>query len=288
MALVQRAHAVRHDRDREHLRRHPVGRGGDSGGLDGHAAVGVPRREPSASTSRCTGRRRTSRARASPTRSRRSSRRRCSCGTRSIMEKDADRVDQAVLLRCSTRVTARPTSPRPGERSRGTREMGDLIVREAGATVLMASGLSVAVVGATGAAGQTTLRILEERKFPVRELRPFASERSVGQDGDLHGRAHRHPPHRVDRLQGRRHRASCSAGSAQAKEFAPMIVKAGATVIDKSNAFRMDPDVPLVVPEINADAARASPRHPGVPELHHDRHGDAAEAAARRRSPHAG
>ena len=55
--------------------------------------------------------------------------------------------------------------------------------------------------------------------------------------------------------------AFCSAGSAQSKEYAPMIVKAGATVIDKSNAFRMDPDVPLVIPEINAHAAR---RHRGI------------------------
>src|SRR5262249_49398422 len=55
--------------------------------------------------------------------------------------------------------------------------------------------------------------------------------------------------------------AFCSAGSAQSKEYAPMIIKAGATVIDKSNAFRMDPDVPLVVPEINPHAAR---RHRGI------------------------
>src|SRR5439155_1252758 len=55
--------------------------------------------------------------------------------------------------------------------------------------------------------------------------------------------------------------AFCAAGSAQSKEYAPMIVKAGATVIDKSNAFRLDPDVPLVVPEINAHAAR---RHHGI------------------------
>ena len=81
--------------------------------------------------------------------------------------------------------------------------------------------------------------------------------------------------------------AFCSAGSAQSKEYAPMIVKAGATVIDKSNAFRMDPDVPLVVPEINAHAARSASRDPGVPELHDDRDRDAAQAAARRRTAHA-
>jgi len=124
----------------------------------------------------------------------------------------------------------------------------------------MASGLRIAVVGATGAAGQTTLRILEERKFPVRELRAFASERSVGKTVTFRGE-----PVTIQRIEPAAFKgvdiAFCSAGSAQSKEYAPMIVKAGATVIDKSNAFRMDPDVPLVVPEINAHAARG---HRGI------------------------
>jgi len=124
----------------------------------------------------------------------------------------------------------------------------------------MASGLTIAVVGATGAAGQTTLRILEERKFPVRELRAFASERSVGKTVTFRGE-----PVTIQRIEPSAFKgvnvAFCSAGSAQSKEYAPMIVKAGATVIDKSNAFRMDPDVPLVVPEINAHAAR---NHRGI------------------------
>jgi aspartate-semialdehyde dehydrogenase len=124
----------------------------------------------------------------------------------------------------------------------------------------MASGLTIAVVGATGAAGQTTLRILEERKFPVRELRAFASERSVGKNVTFRGE-----PVTIRRIEPPAFKgvdiAFCSAGSAQSKEYAPMIVQAGATVIDKSNAFRMDPEVPLVVPEINAHAAR---RHHGI------------------------
>jgi aspartate-semialdehyde dehydrogenase len=124
----------------------------------------------------------------------------------------------------------------------------------------MASGLTIAVVGATGAAGHTTLRILEERKFPVRELRAFASARSVGKTVTFRGE-----PITIQAIEPAAFRgvdiAFCSAGSAQSKEYAPMIVKAGATVIDKSNAFRMDPDVPLVVPEINAHAAR---RHRGI------------------------
>ncbi len=124
----------------------------------------------------------------------------------------------------------------------------------------MAAGLTVAVVGATGAAGQTTLRILEERKFPVRELRAFASERSLGKMVTFRGEAIR-----IQKIEAAAFKgvdiAFCSAGSAQSKEYAPMIVQAGATVVDKSNAFRMDPNVPLVVPEINPHAAR---RHQGI------------------------
>jgi aspartate-semialdehyde dehydrogenase len=124
----------------------------------------------------------------------------------------------------------------------------------------MASGVSVAVVGATGAAGQTTLRILEERKFPVRELRCFASERSVGKTIVFAGDGIR-----VQRLEPPAFRgveiAFCSAGTAQSKEWSPQIARAGAVVVDKSNAFRMDPTVPLVVPEINAHAVKG---HRGI------------------------
>jgi aspartate-semialdehyde dehydrogenase len=124
----------------------------------------------------------------------------------------------------------------------------------------MGVGVTVAVVGATGAAGQTTLRILEERKFPVRELRCFASERSVGKTVTFQGEAVS-----VQRVEAAGFEgvdiAICSAGTAQSKEYAPMIVRAGAIVVDKSNAWRMDPAVPLVVPEINPHAAR---RHQGI------------------------
>jgi aspartate-semialdehyde dehydrogenase len=124
----------------------------------------------------------------------------------------------------------------------------------------MANGVTVAVVGATGAAGQTTLKILEERKFPVRELRCYASERSVGKTLTFAGEAVR-----VQRVEAAAFKgvdiAICSAGSAQSREYAPMIAKAGAIVIDKSNAWRMDPTVPLVVPEINPHAART---HQGI------------------------
>ena len=124
----------------------------------------------------------------------------------------------------------------------------------------MATGVTVAVVGATGAAGQTTLRILEERKFPVRELRCFASERSVGKTVTFAGEVV--PLRRVEAPAFKGvDIAICAAGSAQSREYAPMIARAGAIVVDKSNAWRMDPTVPLVVPEINAHAAR---RHQGI------------------------
>ena len=124
----------------------------------------------------------------------------------------------------------------------------------------MAGGVTVAVVGATGAAGQTTLRILEERKFPVRELRCFASERSVGKTVTFAGETL--PVQRVEAAAFRGvDLAICSAGSAQSREYAPLIVKAGAIVIDKSNAWRMDHQVPLIVPEINPHAVRG---HQGI------------------------
>jgi aspartate-semialdehyde dehydrogenase len=124
----------------------------------------------------------------------------------------------------------------------------------------MASGVIVAVVGATGAAGQTTLRILEERKFPVRELRCFASERSVGKTVTFAGEAV--PIRRVEPAEFKGVEvAICSAGSAQSREYVPMIARAGAVVVDKSNAWRMDPTVPLVVPEINPHAVR---QHRGI------------------------
>src|ERR1700730_13457479 len=117
----------------------------------------------------------------------------------------------------------------------------------------MASGVVVAVVGVTGAVGQTTLKILEERKFPVRELRAFASARSAGKTVTFKGEAVRVEAVGPAAFKGVEI-ALFSAGSAQSKEYAPQAVKAGAVVVDKSSAFRMDPAVPLVVPEVNAHA----------------------------------
>ena len=124
----------------------------------------------------------------------------------------------------------------------------------------MANGQRIAVAGATGAVGQTTLKILEQRKFPVRELRALASARSAGKTVTFAGESIK-----VEVLDANSFKgidiAFFSAGSDQSREFAPIAVKAGAVVIDKSSAFRMDPGVPLVVPEINGAAAR---NHKGI------------------------
>jgi aspartate-semialdehyde dehydrogenase len=113
--------------------------------------------------------------------------------------------------------------------------------------------MKIAVVGATGAVGQITLALLEERKFPVTELRAFASERSVGKTVTFKGETIRVEPVGPEAFKGVAI-AFFSAGSAQSREYAPRAVNAGAVVVDKSSAFRMDPTVPLVVPEINAHA----------------------------------
>jgi aspartate-semialdehyde dehydrogenase len=119
---------------------------------------------------------------------------------------------------------------------------------------------NVAVVGATGAVGSTMLRVLEERGFPVTELRPIASERSEGRRLDYLGR-----PRTVRRLDEGAFEgiqiALFSAGGARARDFAPAAVEAGAVVIDNSSAFRMDPAVPLVVPEVNEAALEG---HSGI------------------------
>lgn len=108
----------------------------------------------------------------------------------------------------------------------------------------------VAVVGATGAVGGTMLRVLEERGFPVTELRPLASARSNGRQLDYLGR-----PVYVETLTDTAFEgidiALFSAGGDRSRTFAPAAVEAGAVVIDNSSAFRLDSNVPLVVPEVN-------------------------------------
>ena len=119
--------------------------------------------------------------------------------------------------------------------------------------------LKVAVVGATGAVGETMLSILAERRFPASEIIALASERSVGTDvmyGDEEIEVQdlaKFDPAGIDI-------ALFSAGGSISKEYAPKFAAAGAVVIDNSSAFRYDDDVPLVVSEVNPEAAKNRPR----------------------------
>jgi aspartate-semialdehyde dehydrogenase len=118
---------------------------------------------------------------------------------------------------------------------------------------------TVAVVGATGAVGETMLNILAERQFPVGKIIALASERSAGGEVDFAGRKIEvqdlasFDPKGVDI-------ALFSAGGGVSKEYAPKFAAAGAVVIDNSSAFRYDDDVPLVVSEVNPAAAKNRPR----------------------------
>ncbi len=109
----------------------------------------------------------------------------------------------------------------------------------------------IAVVGATGAVGKEILRTLEDRKFPVGLLRPLASSRSLGKTVEFAGKKLPIEELRASAFEGIDY-ALFSAGATRSREFAEACKKAGAVMIDNSSAFRMKPDVPLVVPEINA------------------------------------
>ena len=111
----------------------------------------------------------------------------------------------------------------------------------------------IAVVGATGAVGVEMIECLRRRQFPLRSLRLFASARSAGQLVDFNGRMLAIEELREDALDGI-DVALFSAGSSISKRFGPLLAARGTIVVDNSSAFRMDPNVPLVVPEINADA----------------------------------
>ncbi len=114
-------------------------------------------------------------------------------------------------------------------------------------------GYVVAVAGATGAVGEVMLRVLEERKFPVRRIKLLASERSVGKILKFQGEEIKVEQLSTSAFEGV-DVALFSAGASRSREFAPAAWKAGAVVVDNSSAFRMEPDVPLVVPEINPHA----------------------------------
>lgn len=120
--------------------------------------------------------------------------------------------------------------------------------------------MNVAILGATGAVGREMMKILAERSFPVEELRLLASPRSAGQKLLWQGRELTVQPAEDSAFEG----MDIVLGAAEndiAKRFAPAIVKTGAVFVDNSSAFRMDPNVPLVIPEINPEDVR---RHKGI------------------------
>jgi len=110
---------------------------------------------------------------------------------------------------------------------------------------------NVAIVGATGAVGEQMREVLDERQFPVGELRLLASERSVGQFLPFQSRQLPVEVLKADSFKGI-DIGLFSAGGSVSAEFAPLAVAAGAVVVDNTSVFRMEPDIPLVVPEVNA------------------------------------
>jgi len=119
--------------------------------------------------------------------------------------------------------------------------------------------MKLAVLGATGAVGQTMLRVLEERGFPAEEIVPLASERSEGRQLEWRGREWRVRRPSADAFRGCQ-LALFSAGAARSREWAPVAAAEGAVVVDNSSAWRMDPEVPLVVPEVNGARIGERPR----------------------------
>lgn len=122
--------------------------------------------------------------------------------------------------------------------------------------------MNIAIVGASGAVGQEFLRVLEEQKFPVDELRLFGSKRSAGRTYRFSGRditvkELTDDPRDFKGIDI----AFTSAGASVSRQYADIITSGGALMIDNSSAFRMDDDVPLVVPEVNGDDAFLTPRN---------------------------
>jgi len=117
--------------------------------------------------------------------------------------------------------------------------------------------MTIAVVGATGLVGTKMMQVLAERNFPVTELLPVASQKSVGKEVLFKGN-----PLKVvgmqDAINSRPQIAIFSAGGSASLEWAPKFAEAGITVIDNSSAWRMDPNIPLVVPEVNATVLKAT------------------------------
>ena len=121
--------------------------------------------------------------------------------------------------------------------------------------------MTIAIVGASGAVGQELLRVLEQRQFPITELKLFGSPRSAGQTYIFRGKQHIVQLLQHDDAFRGVDIAFASAGAGVSREYAEDITRYGAILIDNSSAFRMDEDVPLVVPEVNPEDALNRPRN---------------------------
>lgn len=121
--------------------------------------------------------------------------------------------------------------------------------------------MNIAIVGASGAVGQEFLRVLTEQNFPVDNLRLFGSSRSAGQTREFRGKEYMIEELTHDSDFSGIDIAFTSAGAGVSRKYADVITRHGAVMIDNSSAFRMDPDVPLVVPEVNGEDALVRPRN---------------------------
>jgi aspartate-semialdehyde dehydrogenase len=119
--------------------------------------------------------------------------------------------------------------------------------------------MKTAVVGATGMVGRTMMRVLEERNFPVSQLIPAASERSVGNEVMFRGKAVK-VVSVMDAVEAKPEFAIFSAGASTSREWAPIFAKNGTVVIDNSSYWRMDKNIPLIVPEINSHVIKLGDR----------------------------
>lgn len=155
------------------------------------------------------------------------------------------------VSRAATHSVAEPPTPEPN--------MTAAAPDRSTATTPATRPFTVAIVGATGAVGQEFLDLLAERQFPIGQMKMFASERSAKAGKTVHfaGKDYRVEAMSETAFDGI-DIAFFSAGGSISKQWGPVAAKAGALVIDNSSAFRLDDDVPLVVPEINGDAARAA------------------------------
>src|SRR5512133_1986848 len=119
--------------------------------------------------------------------------------------------------------------------------------------------MKIAVVGATGMVGRTMMKVLEERDFPVSQLLPAASEKSVGKEVIYKGMAVK-VVSVMEAVEARPEFAIFSAGASASREWAPLFAKNGTVVIDNSSCWRMDKNIPLIVPEINSHVIKKGDR----------------------------